>query len=284
MLKLSGLSLCDMKHFIPSIGVFNFAENMKIGLLYISIFSLLFLSYTDALAEKTPEDPDERVSRQSERCIGAGNTLVLTGAGFAMTGIAMIVEESIHARNSVTPPSGLQSFIGMITAGLGGVLAIVGTPLWISGSVIQRRYSVSSLEFRGPSQKGGTVIIDLGIFLFLDPKAGITGGYHFSENLFIGGGISFSALDRENMYVPIYADMRYTIGDRKCSPYLSLNLGYDIYAKRPYGEFSLGSRIRSRDTSRKSSWWAGGTIIGEYNPFCRDDCFLRYGFKASYSF
>ena len=67
------------------------------------------------------------------------------------------------------------------------------------------------------------------------------GGYHVLENFFIGGGLSFATIPSTLNSVPIFAEFRYTIGNKRCSPYVSLDLGYDVLNVKPYLDLSFSS-------------------------------------------
>ena len=104
------------------------------------------------------------------------------------------------------------------------------------------------------------------------------GGYHVLENFFIGGGLSFATIPSTLNSVPIFAEFRYTIGNKRCSPYVSLDLGYDVLNVKPYLDLSLGTRFRSWTPDKGGMWWFGASVA-----YYGDENILP-GLKFGYSF
>lgn len=202
-----------------------------------------------------------------------GKTLTLSGIGVVAGGSAMVMMDEFSNHYS----NGYQSIAGMITAGTGVAMVLVGVPLWLSGHAQNKSYSESLFEL-GDGQKGRLFMFEFGAGLPYMIRVNAIGGYHVLENFFIGGGLSFATIPSTLNSVPIFAEFRYTIGNKRCSPYLSLDLGYDVLNVKPYLDLSLGTRFRSWTPDKSGMWWFGASVayFGDEN--------ILPGLKFGYSF
>lgn len=83
-------------------------------------------------------------------------------------------------------------------------------------------------------------------------------GYNFNSRFFLGGGLGYRAdlayaSGGITASVPIYAQARYTIGDKKSAPYAALSLGYDAKTPNLYSGLEFGVRMRSMKKIEKGS-------------------------------
>ena len=114
-----------------------------------------------------------------------------------------------------------------------------------------------------------------------------TPGYNFNQHLFAGAGIAPTyyvppqnsetyAAETRNLYLPAYANVRYSFGSRLLSPYLGISPGYDFLSKSFYGSAELGVRIRKNPHSTQSCWFGlQGELI---------DSHTTAGLKVGWSF
>lgn len=202
-----------------------------------------------------------------------GKTLTLSGIGVVAGGSAMVMMDEFSNHYS----NGYQSIAGMITVGTGAIMVLVGVPLWISGRAQNKSYSESLFEV-GDGRTGSMFMFELGAGLPYMLRVNVIGGYYVLENFFIGGGLSFATIPSVLNSVPVFAEFRYTIGNKRCSPYVSLDMGYDVLNIKPYCDLSLGTHFRSWTPDKGGMWWFGASVtyFGDEN--------ILPGLKLGYSF
>jgi hypothetical protein len=57
--------------------------------------------------------------------------------------------------------------------------------------------------------------------------------------------------------LPIYANIRYSIGKKRVVPYIGASLGYDVVNTGLYSGLEFGTRLRKLQGNRGQSWWIG---------------------------
>ncbi|MBQ2917705.1 MAG: hypothetical protein IJE61_00515 [Bacteroidales bacterium] len=210
----------------------------------------------------------------------AGKTITFTGVGCTVAGMIWILSDYIPpVKSPAVDRLPIGTFLGMITTGVGLGLAIVGGPLWIAGSKMSLRHTGNTMEFSSTEQQGIGMFVNAGYRFPDNGSLGFVCGYHISENLFMGGGTLFS-IDPYACYLPLYANVRYTIGAKRTAPYFSVDAGYDFLNMNMYGNLEFGTRIRTNKGKRSGdSWWLGiaGTYLGV-------DKAVLPSVKAGYSF
>lgn len=224
---------------------------------------------------------DEDATVRYVRMENAGKMLVCTGAGL-MLGSAV----DIWHIDRLADRYGERFVVGYVSdaavCALGAVVALIGTPLWIAGAKCGSGRP-GSIEIGGDGQKGFSAFIEFGVMTYY-LRTGVTGGWHFSENLFAGAGIGTLFIDTLDI-VPVFAEVRYTIGDSRYAPYIALDAGYDVRNNGLFSEFTLGTRVRTGGSEHRNSWWLGGSTVYINNAvLTRPEGAFLVGVKAAYSF
>lgn len=72
--------------------------------------------------------------------------------------------------------------------------------------------------------------------------ANITYGYQFNSYLFLGAGVEIGIDNNSRLALPFFTDVKFTILNKKVTPFIDLRSGYDIY----WGDFYLSPSIGCR--------------------------------------
>ena len=186
----------------------------------------------------------------------AGMAIMLTGASLTMTGVACYVYDrvmSAYVEGTYLPAA---TIIGILGAGAGGLITLIGLPFYINGVEKMTRYGSSYFIFGNEGHKGITGFLEMGLGA---PGFSIdaVGGYNFGKNFFMGAGLGYKTtynLFHESL-LQIYANCRYSIGDKRVVPYVGASVGYDIVSDGLYTGLELGTRFRKIEAKRGASWW-----------------------------
>lgn len=237
----------------------------------------------DSLAVWMNQQKGEKLIKQGRGWFIAGGTTAAIGGG-------LMALPFIDMARRGTNPDFAENMLYTITLGYGMCFAVVGlgtalvgVPLTVAGNGIKHSDTLwKDLRYDDPGQRGFGVILDASTLLYwIQLKA--TAGYHFNKNFFLGGGVGstwdFHAYnDIWGNYLPclpLYAEMRYSMLNRFCSPYIGLSAGYDIIDGGPYMGADLGLRIRMSPTSPKSFWVSATAEVAGY---------MHAGVKMGWSF
>ena len=272
---------------------------------HISLLFCLFclLSYGAAAQEADSLACRERPVRQGYAMETTGAAIMGCGFGLAASSIVIGGASSVALMVSMFKQSGLGSdmvsaiFASMImmvalvpaAAGLqvglyGSILGSAGIPFYEIG-LSQKNcesYWWDTL-YNGAEQRGFTPILgfDLGTRII---QFHCTPGYNFDQHWFAGAGIAPTyyvppqnySMENRYLYLPAYANVRYSFGSKLLSPYLGISPGYDFLSKSFYGSAELGVRIRKNPHSTQSCWFGlQGELI---------DSHTTAGLKVSWSF
>ena len=236
-------------------------------------------------------------AERGQKIANAGKTLMISGGAVAITSTVFYAIASAQWEKSYNPETPTMPVFPIFTlAGYaaGAALALVGFPIYYAGKdmVVSNGGQFISM---GSGTKGVAAMIDLGIgipnFMSLDAVY----GYNFSPNLFVGGGVGGKMWLTAGLIndggvlasLPIYGQVRYTLGNKRIAPYAAISGGYDTIAGAPYVGLDCGTRIRSArsvasrygDTvERDSSWWISSKL-GYVNE---DNFFLSIGVAKSF--
>lgn len=180
-----------------------------------------------------------------------GKAMVWSGAGIAFTSAALYAAGTYQYHknlNPETPEMNLAPVFSLIGAGTGAALALIGTPIMLSGKAsLSSSASGMQLECCGMNGFGFTLEAGAAIPPALTLRG--TAGYHLSENVFLGAGIarSFSMVANDKYaYTPAFANATFCFSKKRVAPYLGVDLGYDLTQHGVYGGTSAGIRISSR--------------------------------------
>ena len=246
----------------------------KKALLSISMFFLVFAQYEAFGQYASASELNEADERQlpksytghGQRMVNTGKTLFYTGGSLALTGLAyFIYGTATYESDPCCPEMAVYPVFALAGAIAGGTVALIGLPFYIYGKNKMETYGANHMVFGNLEQEGGAGFFEMGLgipnFLSLDAL----GGYNFGKNFFIGAGVGYKAfltnglIQSEGVMAsfPLYANARYTIGDKKVAPYAGVSVGYDIANAGLYSGFEFGTRFRNIDGKRGASWWFG---------------------------
>lgn len=212
----------------------------------------------------------------------AGKTMVYVGGGTVLAGLtfsAITFAEDYYS--SCDRGVSVGPYIGLVTAGIGGVVALAGIPVMLSGRAVIRDDGGLMTVFPSDDSKGWGTIVELGGgFPYLKAGAGV--GYNFSDDFYLGASVAgnydwfgFQAFDS----IPVYADARFAFGSKRVSPYVGLNAGYDILNTGVYAAVNYGVRIRNASRT-STSWWIASNV--EY--VSGNERLYNVGVKIGYMF
>lgn len=233
-------------------------------------------------------------AERGQKIANVGKTLMISGGAVALTSTVFYAVASAQWEKSYNPDDVVDvmpvyPIFTLAGYAAGAALALVGLPIYYAGKdmVVSNGGQFISM---GSGTKGVAAMIDLGIgipnFMSLDAVY----GYNFSPNLFVGGGVGGKMWLTAGLIndggvlasLPIYGQVRYTLGNKRIAPYAAISGGYDTIAGAPYVGLDCGTRIRSArsvtsrygDTvERDSSWWISSKL-GYVNE---DNFFLSIG-------
>lgn len=194
---------------------------------------------------------------------GASSAVLLTSmfkdAHFGGDWVSALIASMLMMIAIVPAAAGLQ--IGLY----GSFLGSAGIPLYEIGLAQKNceSYWWNTL-YNGAEQRGINSIVgfDVGTRIF---QFHCTPGYNFDQHWFAGAGIAPTlyippqnpetyAPETRYLYLPAYANARYSFGSKLLSPYLGISPGYDFLSKSFYGSAELGVRIRKNPHSTQSCW------------------------------
>lgn len=197
----------------------------------------------------------------------AGKVIMYTGASFAMTGVAIFVAGALTFRqNPEAPTTPVYPFLAIGAGAIGAAVALVGLPFYIAGKNTMESNGATFLNVGADSRTGLAGIMEIGLGIPSCISVDALCGYNFNSRFFLGGGLGYRAdlayaSGGITASVPIYAQARYTIGDKKSAPYAALSLGYDAKTPNLYSGLEFGVRMRSMKKIEKgSSCWLGTKI------------------------
>lgn len=250
----------------------------------------------DPLSVTGPSANQLRIER-GQKIADTGKTLMIGGGAIALSGtIFCLLAQAEWDRHfdPLRPTTPLYPLFTMAGYAVGGAIALVGLPLYFAGKDIVVKNGYHLVTVGDVCESGSAALIDVGIgippFLSLDAVY----GYNFNPRLFVGAGVGGKmwVMDgigqSENIAaIPIYAQIRYTLGKGRISPYAAISGGYDVLCSLPYLGFDFGTRIRSTHTTtssygdevkRDNSWWLSSKLGYTYD----NDFFLSIGIARSF--
>ncbi len=182
-----------------------------------------------------------------ERVLNVGKTFIYTGLSAILAGVASTIA------SYATSESGIVELPAALGFYVGAPIALVGVPIYLLGRANAGPASPYDGSFT--PEVGGMVSLSGGFPFIVGADARL--GYNFNPNLFVGGGIGVRSYNEDlsgkwNVEtVPIYANVRYSIGNKRVSPYVGASAGWDFKQTDPYAGVEFGTHFR------KSSIWFG---------------------------
>lgn len=231
----------------------------------------------------------QRPENQGVWTYKTGQILMVSGAAMAVSGAGLLWLASRPERTTSnecyrwdTP--GVLALVGGYTFVIFGVTSLIeGIPVTFAGrGMMNARDPWRQARYRGEPQRGFGLILESGGSVpFVQGR--MTAGYHFNQHFFVGAGTALS-YDFDKVHsdyhmpleMPVFADVRLSIGSRLLAPYAGFSGGYDILDRFPYLAADLGLRIRLSQDNTRSMWTSlMGEVSGSY---------YRAGLKMGYSF
>lgn len=247
-------------------------------ILIITTFFLIVVSQHNSFAQYAPSilatDSKELSYSQDNlpyeigkgvHMVDTGKTLLFTGASVALTGVACFFGgAAMYDPDPDAPTMPVFPLFAIAGVAAGGAIALIGLPFYIYGKNKMSTYGSSHIVFGDEMQEGGAGFFEMGLgipnFLSLDA----VGGYNFGKNFFMGAGLGYKTYlttglryDGATASLPLYANFRYSIGEKRVVPYVGASIGYDFTNTGLYSGLEFGTRFRKIQGKRGQSWWLG---------------------------
>lgn len=242
-------------------------------LLRIAIVALLLSLVSQATWAQyatLPSVPEDNVwatsPRQGQGITNVGKTLMYTGASVALTGAVIgTVGWLTYEPNGSFDARALYPIFTILGGTVGGVIALTGLPVYVTGKYKMNKQGASLMTLNCESQHGfvGTIEFGGGLTDYVSLHA--MGGYNVSHWLYVGAGMGYgtrlnfgnTTYQREDWILPIYGNLQLSCEAKEVAPYMSTSVGYDLNQCKPYTALEFGTRIRTVDSRRGTSWWVG---------------------------
>lgn len=203
---------------------------------------------------------------QGQGLTNTGKGLMFTGASLAMTGITIgVVGKLTYVPDGTFDGRALYPIFTILGCAAGGTMALVGLPVYCTGNYKMNKRGASLISLSGESQRGmvGTVELGAGFANYINVDA--IGGYNINNWLFVGAGMGYGTRlefgdmprEKENRIAPVYGNLQVNFGSKCVTPYISTRIGYDLNQTKPYSAMEFGTRIRTANSTRGTSWWLG---------------------------
>lgn len=227
----------------------------------------LILSATISWSAASQTDTLVQYPHNGTGAAEAGKVMMFTGASFAMTGVVVFVAGALTFRqDSNAPTMPLYPVLAIGAGAIGAAITIVGLPFYIAGKNKMESNGSTFLNVGVDSKPGLAGIMEIGLGIPNCVNLDALCGYNFNSRFFLGGGLGYRAdlthaTGGTTASVPIYAQGRYTFGDKKSAPYAALSLGYDAKNVNLYSGLEFGVRMRSiKKIEKGSSCWLGTKV------------------------
>lgn len=233
----------------------------------------LFICALNVSAQYAPQDRQTESEPLRSEFTGKGQgmtdfgkTMMLTGAAFAMKGLATFAIGGLtFVQDEDAPVTPLYPVFALIDGAVGAGFTLIGLPFYLAGKGKMDDQGGQMITFGGDSQAGpaGIVEMSMGLAPFIGLDA--IGGYNFNKNIFVGGGIGYNhyaiaSMRQDGLSFPLYAHGRFSFGKKRIVPYIGLDAGIDLAQKGLYSGIDFGTRLRRIDGKRGSSWWIAGSM------------------------
>ena len=233
-----------------------------LGLALSLISQATFAQYSTSLSQQT-DAPTLATERHGQGLANTGKAIMYTGASVALTSIAFgTIGWLTYEPNGSINTRGLYPVFSILGCATGGVVALTGLPFLCSGNYKMSRHGSSLLSLSGESARGGMGIVELGAGVANQISIDAIGGYNVNNWLFVGAGMGYGTRltfggtrDQSDWIAPVYGNIRVNFGTKCVTPYISTRIGYDLNQSDPYTGLEFGTRIRTANSQRGTSWW-----------------------------
>ena len=243
------------------------AYRFVIAVISLSVFTLS--ASAQYIPQENQPDPDPlraEFTGKGQGLTDFGKTMMLTGAAFAVKGLATYTIGGLtFDQNPDAPETPMYPVYALLDGAIGAGFALIGLPFYLAGKGKMDDTGGSMITFGGDSQTGPAGIVEMS--MGLAPFVGLDaiGGYNFNRNIFVGGGIGYNhyviaSMRQESLSFPFYAHGRFSFGDKKIVPYIGIDAGVDLARRGFYSGLDFGTRLRCIGGKRGASWWLAGSM------------------------
>jgi len=261
--------------------------------------ALLALFAGEAAAQYAP-DSTQIAKANLEKGLSLKNTgtgMLVGGGATALLGGGILGLTFLSVHNKTGEGAGIIAALGLSISGslvlAGSLTAIAGIPFIASGNAILNCNDGywKQAQFADERQRGFSLIIEGGALFGLPPGIQLrtVAGYNFNQHIFLGGGIAPGYATGGSyaegcipFTLPVFADFRYSFGNKMFSPYLGAGAGLEVFNESwpPYPSIYLsvegGLRMRM-SAGNPNSFWV--SALGETSAGV-----VRAGIKMGCSF
>lgn len=243
------------------------AYRFVIAVISLSVFTLsASAQYIPQENQPEPDPLRAKFTGKGQGLTDFGKTMMLTGAAFAVKGLATYTIGGLtFDQNPDAPETPMYPIYALLDGAIGAGFALIGLPFYLAGKGKMDDTGGSMITFGGDSQTGpaGIVEISMGLAPFVGLDA--IGGYNFNRNIFVGGGIGYNhyviaSMRQESLSFPFYAHGRFSFGDKRIVPYIGIDAGVDLARRGFYSGLDFGTRLRCIGGKRGASWWLAGSM------------------------
>lgn len=265
-------------------------------------FLLLALFVTESVAQYAPDSLQIAQANMAKAASlrKTAKTLAITGGSMALLGGGVAGATFLAVRDLSGEGAGMAAALGISLGAsmvlTGAITALAGIPFAASGNAIRKIDDGTywkSASFGDGSMRGFGMVLEGGYIMgdFIGIEFRGVAGYHFNEHVFVGGGIApcyfpegIGPEDYIPIDIPVFADLRYSFGSRRLSPYIGGSLGIELLGENWPPETSLywsaeaGLRMRLSKDNGHALWLS---VLGES---AMGTGVVRAGLKMGYSF
>lgn len=185
---------------------------------------------------------------QGSGLYNTGKAFVWYGAGCAITGTAFLMAgNALYNRTSPTqmPTTNLVPIIAGAEGLVGALAALAGTPMMMAGKARMGGNTEGLSLQMGDGKKGlgGQIELGAGVPPYFQITSDV--GYHLNDHLYLGGGLAHVFVPSSAGMTPVFFTARTTLSKAKVSPYMSLNMGYELQKGGTYCALNSGVRIKT---------------------------------------
>ena len=243
------------------------AYRFIVAAISLSVFTLS--ASAQYIPQENQPDPDPlraEFTGKGQGLTDFGKTMMLTGAAFAVKGLATYTIGGLtFDQNPDAPETPMYPVYALLDGAIGAGFALIGLPFYLAGKGKMDDTGGSMITFGGDSQTGPAGIVEMS--MGLAPFVGLDaiGGYNFNRNIFVGGGIGYNhyviaSMRQESLSFPFYAHGRFSLGDKRIVPYIGIDAGVDLARRGFYSGLDFGTRLRCIGGKRGASWWLAGSM------------------------
>jgi len=258
--------------------------------LRVILLVLVLMAPMAARAQVAGDDQQARKERQGLPLKAFGVGMAATGGGTMLLGGALIGLGYYAGRVGQSEENMAAAIFlatGAACLAAGVIEAVTSVPLIVAGNAMNKCDDYwNNIYYIGPQQSGFGLILEGGFLIGMPGpcvQARIVPGYNVNQHLFVGLGVA-PTMDFEEAHedyipftLPVYADARYSFGNKLFAPYIGAGVGMEtVYDPNVYFSLEGGLRVRLSQSSARSFWVSA---LAETSA-----AYFRSGVKMGYAF